>query len=52
MFKLLNVLDNGELCVLGNDMLRIGCSFKCIFKVDVEESIVNAPQIADHRSAI
>jgi hypothetical protein len=30
----------------------IGCSFKFILKVGVEESIVNAPQITDQRSAV
>jgi hypothetical protein len=30
----------------------IGCSFKCILKVGVEESIVNAPQITDHRLVV
>jgi hypothetical protein len=36
-------------------MLRIpiGCSFKFILKVeDVEKSIVNAPRITDHGSAV
>jgi hypothetical protein len=31
---------------------RIGCSFKFPVKVGVEESIVNAPQITDHESAV
>jgi hypothetical protein len=30
----------------------IGCSFKCILKVGIEESIVNAPRITDHGSAV
>jgi hypothetical protein len=30
----------------------IGCSFKFILKVGVEESIVIAPRITDHRSAV
>jgi hypothetical protein len=30
----------------------MGCSFKFILKVGVEESIVNAPGIADHGSAV
>jgi hypothetical protein len=30
----------------------IGCSFKFPVKVGVEDSIVNAPQITDHRSVI
>jgi hypothetical protein len=29
----------------------IGCSFKCILKVGVEESVVNVPRITDHGSA-
>jgi hypothetical protein len=35
---------------LGNSLTRdcIGCSFTFILKVGVEESIVNAPLIADH----
>jgi hypothetical protein len=32
--------------------LDVGCSFKFIFKVGVEESIVNAPWITDHGSAV
>jgi hypothetical protein len=30
----------------------IGCSFKFILKVGVEEAIVNAPRITDHRSPV
>jgi hypothetical protein len=30
----------------------IGCSFKFILKVGVEESIVNAPRITHHGSAV
>jgi hypothetical protein len=30
----------------------IGCSFKFILKVGVEDSIVNAPRITDYRSAV
>jgi hypothetical protein len=29
----------------------IGCLFQFLFKVGVEESIVNAPRITDHGSA-
>jgi hypothetical protein len=29
-------------------VLNIGCSFKCILKVDVEDSIVNAPYVSLH----
>jgi hypothetical protein len=31
---------------------NIGCSFKFILKVDVKVSIVNAPRITDHGSAV
>jgi hypothetical protein len=30
----------------------VGCSFKLILKVGVEESILNAPRITDHGSAV
>jgi hypothetical protein len=30
----------------------IGCSFKFILKVGVEEPIVNTPRITDHGSAV
>jgi hypothetical protein len=30
----------------------IGCSFKFILKVGVEESIVNTPRITDHESTV
>jgi hypothetical protein len=30
----------------------IGCSFKFILKVAIEESIVNAPQFTDHGLAV
>jgi hypothetical protein len=30
----------------------IGCSFKFILKVGVEESIVNSPRITDHESTV
>jgi hypothetical protein len=31
-------------------VITIGCSFKIILKVGVEDSIVNAPRITDHGS--
>jgi hypothetical protein len=34
-----------------NVFISIGCSFKFIPKAGVQESIVNAPQIADHALA-
>jgi hypothetical protein len=34
------------------ELIYIGCSFKFILKVGVEELIVNAPRITDHGSAV
>jgi hypothetical protein len=40
---------NGEVNVATS---CIGCSFKCLLKVGVEESIVNTPWITDHGSVV
>jgi hypothetical protein len=37
---------------VANRFVCIGCSVKFILKVDVEESIVNAPRVTDHGSAV
>jgi hypothetical protein len=38
--------------IFRNNGQNIGCSFKFLLKVGVEESIVNAPRMTDHESAV
>jgi hypothetical protein len=57
VYLLLNFLAGCKICTALSLTHRcnnscMGCSFNCILKVGVEESIVNAPRITDHGSAI
>jgi hypothetical protein len=44
--------NNSLILKLTNGQRKISCFFKFHLKVGVEESIVNAPQITDHGSAV